>query len=163
MTINGSRTISDSFIEEVFTEMVVQGLVSTVFAGTTIKDSDDFLEMLKSPANVPVFALVGEQCVAVCWLNSIGLNHAYGHFCYFYHPDAPAVDVGKKVMDYWWSLCSDSISLDVILGAIPVFNQRAIAFIQKLGFVKLGEIPNIFMNPNTGEKWASAVLYAQRP
>jgi hypothetical protein len=162
--INGARTLPDSFVEDVFTEMVVRGLVSTVFAGSLVKDGDDFLRMIRSPSNLAVFAVLGEQCVGLAWLNGIGVNHAYGHFCYFDNDHVSAVEFGRKVLDYWWSLSGPKGAvLDVILGAIPSFNARAVAYVQKMGFVKLGEIPNLFLNPSTGEKWASVVLYCTRP
>ena len=162
--INGARTLPDSFIEDVFTEMVVEGLVSSVFATTLVKDSGDFLKMMKSPSNVPVFALSGDRCIGFSWLNNVGVTNAFGHFCYFPNQEFTAMEWGRKVMDYWWSLKgTKGYALDVLLGSIPAFNQRAVAFIQKLGFVKLGEIPNLFINPMTGEKWASVVLYSLRP
>lgn len=144
--------------------MVVEGLVSTVFACAIVRDGADFLKMMKSPANVPVFVLDGDKCVGFAWLNGVGVNNAYGHFCYFPNSSIPAVEFGRKVLDYWWSLKGPKgYSLDVILGSVPAFNERAVAFVQKCGFVKLGEIPNLLLNPFTGEKWASVVLYQLRP
>lgn len=144
--------------------MVAQGLVSTVFVGSTIKNSGEFLKMLRSTANVAVFAVLGDRCVGFAWLNGIGINNAYGHFCYFENEDVTAVQFGQKVLEYWWSLVGPSGgALDVILGAVPAFNKRAVSYVQKLGFVKLGEIPNLFVNPFTGERWASVVVYCTRP
>jgi hypothetical protein len=162
--INGTRTLPDSFIEDVFAEMIVEGLVSSVFSMTLVKDGGDFLKMMKNPNNVPVFVLSGNRCIGFAWLNNVGVTNAFGHFCYLPNPDFTAVEFGQKDMDYWWSLKgTKDYALDVLLGSVPAFNQRAVAFVQKFGFVKLGEIPNLFVNPMTGEKWAAVILYCLRP
>lgn len=160
---NGARTLPDSFLEDVFTEMIIEGLVSTVFVGTDVTNSEEFIKLMKSPGNVAVFVLDGEKCITFAWLNSIGLNYAYGHFCFFQNDRFSAIEVGKKILEYWWSLGSTRKALDVILGSIPSFNTRAIAFMEKLGAVRLGQIPNLFFNPFTGEKWPSVIFYCLRP
>jgi hypothetical protein len=148
----------------VFDEMIVEGLVSAVFAGTNVSTSEDFRKMMRHPSNIPVFVVDGQQCIGFAWLNGVGGTHAYGHFCTFPNEAMSAVEMGEMVMGYWWSLGGpDNYALDVILGTIPAFNQRAVAFIQKVGFVKLGEIPNLFSNPMTKERWPAVILYCTRP
>jgi hypothetical protein len=162
--LNGARTLPDTFLEDVFDEMVVEGLVSAVFAGTNISSSKDFIGMMRHPTNIPVFVVAGTRCIGFAWLNGIALNHAYGHFCTFPNGVMTAIEMGEMVMGYWWSLGGpDSYALEVILGTIPAFNSRAVRFIQKLGFVKVGEIPKVFLNPMTNERWPAVVLYCTRP
>lgn len=144
--------------------MIVEGLVSTVFVGTNIKTSDDFRGMMRHPANIPVFVLSGAKCIGFAWLNGVGCAHAYGHFCTFPNEIISSVEMGKMVMGYWWSLGGpDSHALEVILGTIPAFNQRAVNFIQKVGFVKAAEIPSLFVNPATKERWPAVIVYCTRP
>lgn len=162
--MNGARTLPDTFLEDVFDEMIVQGLVSTVFAGTNIKDAEDFRNMMRHPSNIPVFVVHGTRCIGFAWLNGVGATYAYGHFCTFPNDVMSATDMGEMVMGYWWSLKkADEYVLHVILGTIPCFNLRAIAYIQKIGFVKVGEIPDLFVNPVTKERWAACILYCTRP
>jgi hypothetical protein len=162
--LNGARTLPDTFLEDVFDEMIVHGLVSAVFAGSNVSTSEDFRKMMRHPSNIPVFLVYGTQCIGFAWLNGIALNHAYGHFCTFPNEAMTAVEMGGMVMDYWWSLGTpEKPALDVILGTIPAFNERAVKFIQKVGFVKLGEIPRLFVNPATQERWPAVVLYCTRP
>lgn len=162
--INGARTLPDTFLEDVFDEMIVHGLVSSVFAGTNIRTSEDFLGMMRHPSNIPVFVLDGMQCIGFAWLNGVGATHAYGHFCTFPNEAMSATDMGEMVMGYWWSLSGpDGYMLEVIMGTIPSFNEKAVAFIQKLGFVKACEIPNLFINKMTKERWPAVVLYCTRP
>lgn len=162
--INGARTLPDTFLEDVFDEMVVQGLVSSVFAGTNIRTSEDFRGMMRHPSNIPVFVVDGAQCIGFAWLNGVGETYAYGHFCTFPTNVISAVEMGDMVMHYWWSLEGQhGPLLEVIMGTIPAFNQKAIAFIQKIGFVKACEIPSLFINRSTKERWPAAVLYCLRP
>lgn len=163
--MNGSRTLPDSFLEDAFDGMVERSLVSTVFHGTTMNNGDDFIGVFRNPANISVFVLnQDKQCIAFAWLNGIGANSAYGHFCFFKDLCADTQAVGQAILDYWFSLSGgDGPFLDVILGAVPAFNHRACAFVQKLGFVKLGEIPKVIVNKFTGEKWASVIHYMLRP
>ncbi len=162
--INGTRTLPDTFLEDVFDEMVVEGLVSTVFVGTKVSTSEDFLRMMRAPTNIPVFVVSGTACLGFAWLNGVGLNHAYGHFCTFENDVIEPVEMGRMVLNYWWGLEGPTgYALDVILGTIPAFNQRAVAFAQKLGLVKACEIPNLFVNPATKERFPAVVLYSTRP
>ena len=51
---------------------------------------------------------------------------------------------GKLVLDYWRAFVVGNRPLfDVILGIIPSANNRAVEFVQRIGFVKLGEIPKM--------------------
>jgi len=162
--INGARTLPDTFLEDVFDEMVEQGLVSVVFSEVHIKTSADFKGMMRHPTNIPVFVVQAEACIGFAWLNGVCGTHAYGHFCTFPNGAMSAIEMGEMVMGYWWSLGGpDKHSLEVILGTIPAFNERAVRFIQKLGFVKVGEIPKLFTNPATKERCSAVVLYCMRP
>lgn len=55
---------------------------------------------------------------------------------YWNHRDAD--DAGHKVLEYWF----DKLGLDVIGGVTPKLNRPAIAYIHRLGFVSIGEIPH---------------------
>lgn len=163
--VNGTRTLPDSFLAEVFRRMKSEGLIETVFAGyPNIQTDAQFIALMRMSSNLPVFvvhatSLADAQCLAFAWLNGVGPTYAYGHFCSFENPYASPVEMGHRVMNYWWS----TFGLRVLLGTIPSFNQRAIAFVQKLGFVKAGEIPQLFMNPHTHESGPATILYCERP
>ena len=54
------------------------------------------------------------------------------------------MEVGKAMLDYWFKFPGpDGPLFDVIIGMIPKFNEKAQAFIERLGFQRVGEIPKI--------------------
>jgi len=161
--INGARTFSDLFLAQIFTRMAEQNLVAAIFSGILMRNASDFIQLMKTPSNIPVFVMDDGECIGFAWLNGIGRNHAYGHFCYFKNDKFSSIDFGKKVIDYWFSLSGQQGAvLDVILGAVPSFNEKASHYVQKLGFKRLGEIPKLHITV-TGEKWASVIHYMERP
>lgn len=175
--MNGERTLTDDFLAYAFDEMVIAGHLSDVFEGVVMRNAVDFINLMKNPVNLPVFGIAGSSLVGFAWLNGVGINHAYGHFCYLQNEAISSVEFGKKILNYWFSMPSSNTPsvlapgipikergpfLDVILGTVPSFNQKASHYVQKLGFTKLGEIPSLYMNPFTGERWASMIHYLER-
>ena len=158
--IGGARTLPDSFLEAVYLQMVEDGSDKTVFNMGSVKSKEQFIAMMKNPANLPVFVLNGQNCAMVAWLNTINHNNACGHFCSFY-TGIPPVEVGKKVLEYWWSLQAGGRGLEVILGIVPAFNERAIAFVKKLGFIEAGRVPRLFLDTN-GKQCDSVICYLER-
>lgn len=55
---------------------------------------------------------------------------------YWNHRDAD--EAGGKILDHWF----DVVGLDTIGGLTPKHNRPALAYIHRLGFVSVGEIPN---------------------
>jgi L-amino acid N-acyltransferase YncA len=151
-------TLPDGFLAGIYQEVVDNNLVSTVFYDAQIRSQEDFICLMQNKANIPVFILTKEgKCACFSWLNGISANSAYGHFCYFDQCGETAVECGEAVLGYWHELF-ETQGIDVILGSIPVFNQRAAAFIKKIGFTHVGEIPKLFKNP-LGERFGANIFY----
>lgn len=55
---------------------------------------------------------------------------------YWNHKDAD--EAGHKVLEYWF----DTLGLDVVGGITPKLNRPALAYIHRLGFVSIGDIPH---------------------
>lgn len=157
--MNGARTLPDTFLEDVFDRMVGEGLLSIVFANVNVRSSDDFLRLMRHPSNIPVFAVSGSTCLGFAWLNGIGATFAYAHFCTFANDIATPEEMGASVLDYWWKSFS---TIEVLLGTIPSFNPKAIAFVERMGFSRVGEIPRLYVNPMTKEHCSAVVLYQTR-
>lgn len=151
-------TISDDILGAVFQEVVDAGHISTVFHDMPMNSVDEFIKLMRNPINAPVFIFDSEACVGFAWLNGITKTSAYGHFCYLKHATVTAMDFGQKVMQYWDALLPKQ-NIEVVIGVVPSFNARAGAFVQKLGFKKVGEIPRMIRNAQTGESWAAMLFY----
>lgn len=141
----------------VFERMKSEGLIPVIFHAIPMRNAGDFLALMKNPVNLPVFALSNTECIAFAWLNNITTNSAYGHFCHFKN-DIDPVEIGKVITKHWFKF-----PIDIVLGSIPAFNMRAVKFMQKLGYVVVGEVPDLYKNPFTHEKCAAVIVYCRRP
>jgi len=148
---NGSWTLSDRFLADVFMKMLDNSLVNVVFYDEGVKTIQDFVEHCKNPRNVLNIHYDEKLgCTGIVWLNDIGINSAFGHFCFF--PEVwggEAVKLGKENVQYWFDMkLNGKPILDVILGKMPMWNERAVRFTEKLGFLKLGELAQIKLTRN---------------
>ena len=140
--INGQRTISDAAVRALWEQMVYEGTAHIVF-NETVKTSDDFLRLFKSPNVFPVLAGINGIAMGAAWLTDVGPNSAVGHFCMFKSSwGFYSYDVGEEILKYWFSLKKDNKPmLDVIIGRTPADNRKALKYIERLGFQLLGTIP----------------------
>ena len=155
--VNGARSISDELIIDLFMELYDDGVITSVFSDE-LRDAQGFIRFLKDPANLPVFIVVDGEITGVAWLNGIYRNHALSHFVYVKRCwGKRSIDMGFRVIDYWFSFPGErGPLLDVLIGNIPARNRLAIKYIQKLGFVEIGEIPHM------AEHGAMSVSYRVR-
>lgn len=163
--INGNRSLSDDNVKQIFHRMKSEGTLHVVFYDGSIKTEDDFVAYLKSPNNLPVFILSDGELSGLAWLNRVEGNHATAHFCLLKNVwGEKSYDVGKKVLSYWFSFPgSDGEPLfDLLLGVIPSFNQKAIKYIEKLGFRVIGEIPKLYKNVYSGKFETTSISYVLR-
>ena len=138
-------TLSDDVVLSLALGAQAQGVLETVFMDGTVNDAYDFLEMMQKPENLPVFVFSGTECVGAGWLNGCIGRVAFAHFLLLRNGRGQfARRAGKLVLNYWRSFKTGNESLfEVIIGVVPSENDRAISFVQELGFVRLGEIPKM--------------------
>ena len=157
--INGQKTITDEQIRSIWNQLVKDGTEKVVFYESGVKNEEEFLKWVKNPNNLMVFPIREDKLMGVAWINGINGNYAFGHFAFFKESAGKyTIDMGKEILDYWFSIPGDDGPLfEVILGLIPEFNQKALHYIEKLGFERVGRIPRI-VNRN-GNKEAAILSY----
>ncbi len=132
-------------MESIFDKIVDQGLLKTTFWEGSIADASQFIRMAKNPNNHMVLFFEQKACVGFAWLSAVTSNYAFGHFCLFKEIWGRSVNIGKTCVDYWFSWPgTGGPLLDVIIGIMPGFNKRAHKYVEKLGWVRLGQIPGMF-------------------
>ena len=143
---NGAWSLNDTFMKSVFLKMQKHKLDTTVFYDGHVTHPSDFVMFAKRPQNV--FNIHYDQergCTGIAWMNDIGINSAFGHFCCF--PEiwgGEGVIAMKENVDYWFDMkLDDKPILDVIMGRVPLWNKRAIKFVEKMGFEKIGTVAQI--------------------
>lgn len=156
--LDGEWTLPDHFVVSVFRQIKQEKNFELVFYEGQIRSEDDFLSMMKSPANAPVFLLRNGVAAGVAWLNGFSANLAYGHFCFLAADDRDTVKMGKSIVSYWLSFPQ----LEFVMGVIPSFNRRAIEFVKKLGFKEVGDVPQMIKNTYGEDRAAAVILYLSR-
>jgi RimJ/RimL family protein N-acetyltransferase len=132
----------------VWDKLVRQDLVKSAFWEGGVTDEFGFLAALKNKGNHPVFFVRDGTPVGFAFLSLVTGNYAFGHFCLFKEVwGKESVEVGKNCIEYWFSWPGlVGPLLDVIIGLMTASNVRAHKYIEKLGFTRLGTIPNMFKN-----------------
>lgn len=162
--INGTRTVSDDDMEKFFQRIQQDGSANIVFYGDKIKTAKDFISFMKDTKNFPTIITVDGLISGIVWLNGISKNYAFGHFCLLRNTwGEHTLHIGQKVLDYWFSINDkhgDPV-LDVIIGIVPSFNTKALKFIERLGFKRVGEIPKM-VKDDMGNQHSSVISYYER-
>lgn len=159
-------TLSDKQMAGMWDLIVAQGYHEVVFYSDRVKNATDFINFCREPGNVVHFDFEIKDDdldpLLVAWCNNFGPNYAFGHFCFLGDCDKPMV--ARRTLDYWFAWKPDGKTplLDVVLGKIPAFNQRAIRFIEKLGFYNMGTVPLIGFGKPPTRKCGAAFLYITR-
>lgn len=162
--VNGTRTVSDGLLRQTFEKIKEDGSHISVFSEGGVKTPDDFIKMMKSPQNLPVFVLVDKKISGLAWINGCVENRAFGHFCFFKEVwGTRSLEMGKAVLKYWFSFPgNDGPLFDIILGMTPGGNKKALGFITRLGFERVGEIPKMSRNAYTGDRDSIVLSYYMR-
>lgn len=162
--INGVRTVTDQQIKDIYHKMESDGTLGIVFTSSSMKSPDEFLRIMKLPSNLPVVLFIDNALSGIAWINGIEDNHAFAHFCFFKETwGQVSEDMGRKLIEYWFSFPDGNggKAFDVIIGRIPSFNAKAIRFVEKIGFKKVGEIPLMERRPD-GDRAPATILYCSR-
>jgi len=144
LEVDGWWTTSDEQLGRVWGMMIDEGKVETVFHDGRIRSVSEFIEYMKSPATHPVLVYDRQRddWGAIAWLNNMDSGNTQSHFCTF--KGSNPILMGHTVMEYWGGTRGKDGELLFfnIIGIIPENNQRAVKYIQKLGFTTIGTIPD---------------------
>ena len=144
-TVDGIKTLPDTFLADFFGHMQADGIVHSVW-GDKMPDVAHFLEFFHNPNILPVFAFIEGRPAGVAWLNNIAPNNAVAHFAILReHWGRTAMRIAGTWLDYWFSVpgTRQAYLFDVIIGVTPSVNRRALHFVDRLGFSRVGEVPYV--------------------
>jgi hypothetical protein len=143
------------------------GNLEIVFYDGKIKTPSVLVGLLQNPENYPVFVLVDGHLRGLAWFNDLRDGHATAHFCVFKEAwGVIAREMGKKVLDYWFSFPHPSGSgplLNLVLGVTPSHYTWALRFISQIGFKQVGEVPNILYHAYENRRVNAVLSYRERP
>lgn len=157
-------TLKDEVLLDFAQQMQAEEKFHRVFYDGRIRTPHDMLEVLQQPANLPVFAFMGSRPIGVAWLNGLCGNRAFAHFCMLNSARGkPAFKACRMFLDYWMSFedAGEPI-LEFLIGVIMETNERAVRFVEALGFKRLGVIPQMLEDAYTGDRASAVVSYFSR-
>lgn len=143
-------------------KMMREGTFERVFYEGNVRNPFDFLELMQSQNNLPVFIFRGIEPITVGWLNGAIGKRAFAHFCVMSSAwGRDSLQACRLGLKFWMSFQAHGEPVfDVLIGVIPEANPQAIAFAQRVGFTKLGSVPGMVVYQ--GDRVAAAILYYSR-
>ncbi|RLB94836.1 MAG: hypothetical protein DRH26_00105 [Deltaproteobacteria bacterium] len=162
--VDGIRTAADSDIKRLFARTVEDGSDKIVFYEGTIKTVCDFLAMAKSGNVLFYIVLIGVDTVGYVWVNRLENKTAHFHFCSFKEYWGKNEEMGRHILTtiLGWKNKEGRYMLDLLIGYIPAWNKRAIAFSLKCGGKSAGTIPNAIWNGETQKSEDAVFIYYTR-
>ena len=156
--VDGEWTLPENFVRAAYQQIKSEGRADTVFWEGTVPSEDVLVDVMQRKSNVAVFLLRDKELLGIAWLNGFQGSNAFGHFCFMREASKSqsTVAMGRAIVDYWLSFPT----VDFVLGIVPSFNNRAMRFVQKIGFIKVGAIPNMMEGPNG--RAAAVIFYNTR-
>ena len=150
-TLDGIPTYKDSEIRAFYDKMVRDGVAGLIFHDGYIQDADDFLRMMKGPDVALYIAHYKGDACGVGWLTHFEpkARSCRAHFTAFSEIwGEDTVSIGREIFNQMLHMKADDgeFVFDVFLGLVPAFNVRVIKWLNKVGLVAVGEIPNILWN-----------------
>jgi hypothetical protein len=150
--IDGKWTLDDTVMEEIYESFVDDGTLDSIFYNRPV-NKDWFVSYFKQPNNLPIVAMYDDKLAGIAWLNGLANKWAFAHFGML-RPvyGAKAIQVANYILSYWFNLKSGNgeMIFDTLVGITPRDHEKALAFIQKIGFQIVGAIPNICAGTKDG-------------
>lgn len=158
--VNEEWILSDDFLAGIFHRIIDEDLLEIVFWDQSIGSFGDFLGFCVNQNHHICFVFKDRVCIGMCWLSGISGSYGFGHFLFFKDSwGTSTIQAGKKVIDYWFSWPGNNGALlETIVGVVPGFNARAHKFVERLGFSRLGRIPNMLKNL-AGDREDAVIFY----
>jgi hypothetical protein len=157
--IDGIPTLKDSDIIKIYHWMKKDKTLETVFynVGSELLTREFFIRFWKRQ-DLRMFVILSDNKVAgLIWLDRIIDSTAMIHINSFKWTWG-----GNSVPLYREATCEifTKYGIDVLIGQIPVTNELAIKFSEKVGFLQCGIIPKSLYNHRLDKKVDACVTYA---
>ena len=166
--IDGIPTFKDSDVKGFYDRIAKDGLVEFIFHDGYIQTSDDFLMMMKGAGAALYVAYYENDPVGVGWLTHFEAKSrsCRAHFTTFSEVwNKDTVSIGREVFNQMLHMTvpgTDEYVFDVFLGLVPSVNVRAVKWLNKVGLVTVGEIPNALWDEKAQQSIPCTLFYLIR-
>lgn len=139
----GAWIIDDYKVMAAFDGLVADGTLETTFPSGDIDSPDDFLIFAKSRGTMMTFLYTEEQLAGFAWLSHLQQGWALGNFALLKRVWGPeSLIIGRALLNLWFHMeRGDAPVFETIGGVTPSDNRRALAYIKRLGFTLVGNLP----------------------
>lgn len=162
--IDGVPTFTNSFIKSLYRRMEKDKSATTVFLDGSVKDEDQFLDMMMYLDNALWILNVEKEIGGVVWLNNFEKKRAWFHFCFFSNIwGKNTVEIGKECISTLLGLKKgDEYEFDLLTGIVPERNEKALKWCSKMNFKILGRLPSGVWNDELQQSEAGIIYYVER-
>jgi len=117
----------------------------------------DFIALVQSPLNnfYAVLDKASKDLVAIFWVNGKTAISMTIHTAFFKQYFGKAVEVSKQVLPWVFKTYGE---IETLLCIVPVTNRIATSFVKRVGWNKVGRIPN-FMDAFKQDKIVDGMVY----
>lgn len=163
-TIDGIPTFTDSQIKGIYSQLVDDGTLYTVFYDGTVNSSDEFVELVKARHNLFYIALRGDDIFGFVILNTVEGKTARFHYTTFKKYWGSTVEQCRHVMQRLLHMrgSQGEFLFDVFIGHTPKSNRLGVRMIKRVGGEIVGEIPGLIWNAKNGVSETGIVSYFTR-
>lgn len=149
--INGNWTVNDSVMSEIYQKLKKEGTLKSVFYDKGM-DEIGFIQIMKHSSNLPIIAVYNDEIAAIAWLNGFANGWAFAHFAMFRNVYGDkSLEIAKYILSYWFNLENNGEKVfNTLVGITPRDHEKALSFIQKIGFEIVGAIPNLCAGSKDG-------------
>ena len=132
--------------------------MNRLFCESEITSVQEFIDLARNPNTLfyVVIDIDTEDFVCVVWLNGRTTCNCSLHGAFFKGYLRKSVDITRQLLR---SFFIEVPNLESIIGFVPKKNRLAIAFGKRVGWTKVGTIPNLITNSKTREAEAGVLFY----
>ncbi len=160
--VNGVWSIPDDELWIIYDGLVNDGVIKEMFYDEPDPTFEGFMSIMKSPANLPIFAFIDNKPAGVAWLNGLAATWAVMHFGINKIAwGKESIKIAQYFISYWFSLKKDGEPIfKTLVGVTPNDHKKAIKFIERLGLTIATAIPGVC--PGSNDE-IGVISYIERP
>jgi len=142
---DGIPTFRNSELARMYQQVYEEGWGPELFNDGSINSVDDFVSCMVSPGVMFWGLFCNNELMAIAWLNRIERTHAHVHYGIFknWRKSAEVAEAQRMFFDQMLAQEYNGKTLfEVIIASTPVTCTRMFPLLDRLGFRRVGEIPN---------------------
>jgi len=152
--------LTEQELKTIWKTLCEEGKKEIVFYDGEITTEDDFIQFMQDDTNYVYVVYEGGKLLALVWLNNFLGRCGMIHFTMFYNSKGKEESIALFLLNFLlFSKHEGEYCLDALYGLTPRVYRHALAFIKKLGFRLVVEMPSsVFFQKKEKKSLKSAVF-----